>query len=71
MLAELSSIAEDESCSRFILDTAATNMDARRYYIREELQDVRHIDRARNRSRCPATNAFSLCIPGELRDSFS
>lgn len=40
MLAELSSIGEDEFCNRLVLDTAATNKDARRYYKREGLLDA-------------------------------
>ncbi len=40
LLAELSSIARDEYCGRLVLDTAATNVDARRFYKREGLIDA-------------------------------
>jgi ribosomal protein S18 acetylase RimI-like enzyme len=40
LLVELSAIAVDESCGRLVLDTAATNERARRFYKREGLIDA-------------------------------
>ncbi len=40
LLTELSAIALDEYCGRLVLDTAATNESARRFYKREGLIDV-------------------------------
>ncbi len=40
LLKELSAIGEAAGCGRLVLDTAATNTDARRFYVREGLVDV-------------------------------
>jgi len=40
LLKELSSIGVDEYCRRLVLDTAATNANARRFYQREGLIDA-------------------------------
>ncbi|MDQ8730639.1 GNAT family N-acetyltransferase [Bradyrhizobium sp. LHD-71] len=40
LLKELSSIGVDEYCRRLVLDTAATNTNARRFYKREGLIDA-------------------------------
>jgi ribosomal protein S18 acetylase RimI-like enzyme len=40
LLTELSAIGVDEYCSRLVLDTAATNENARRFYKREGLIDA-------------------------------
>ena len=40
LLRELSSIGVDEYCRRLVLDTAATNTNARRFYKREGLLDA-------------------------------
>lgn len=40
LLTELSAIAVDENCGRLVLDTAATNVNARRFYKREGLIDA-------------------------------
>ena len=40
LLTELSVIGKDEACRRLVLDTAAANIDARRFYTREGLLDV-------------------------------
>lgn len=40
LLKELSSIGTDEYCRRLVLDTAATNTNARRFYKREGLIDA-------------------------------
>jgi len=40
LLNELSAIGADEGCQRLVLDTAATNTNARRFYKREGLMDL-------------------------------
>lgn len=40
LLTELSAIGRDEHCRRLVLDTAATNANARRFYKREGLIDA-------------------------------
>lgn len=40
LLTELTAIGVDEYCNRLVLDTAATNENARRFYKREGLLDV-------------------------------
>lgn len=40
LLTELSAIGVDEYCGRLVLDTAATNENARRFYKREGLTDT-------------------------------
>ena len=40
LLTELSAIGVDEYCGRLVLDTAATNADARRFYKRAGLIDA-------------------------------
>ncbi|MBD3848853.1 GNAT family N-acetyltransferase [Bosea sp. SSUT16] len=40
LLTELSAIAVDQQCNRLVLDTAATNEKARRFYKREGLIDA-------------------------------
>jgi hypothetical protein len=40
LLEELARIGVKEKCSRLVLDTAATNANARRFYMREGLLDV-------------------------------
>lgn len=40
LLKELTDIATEDSCSRLVLDTATTNVNARRFYAREGLRDV-------------------------------
>ena len=40
LLTELSAIGVDEYCGRLVLDTAATNLNARRFYKREGLADA-------------------------------
>lgn len=51
LLKELSTIGVDEYCGRLVLDTAATNENARRFYKREGLTDavigfVKQLERA-------------------------
>ncbi|MGA0532609.1 GNAT family N-acetyltransferase [Hansschlegelia sp. KR7-227] len=51
LLKELSTIGVDEYCGRLVLDTAATNENARRFYKREGLNDavigfVKQLERA-------------------------
>ena len=40
LLGELARIGIEERCARLVLDTAATNASARRFYTREGLSDV-------------------------------
>jgi len=40
LLTELSAIGRDDGCRRLVLDTAAANVNARRFYKREGLLDV-------------------------------
>jgi len=40
LLRELSTVARGEHCWRLVLDTAATNANARRFYAREGLRDA-------------------------------
>jgi ribosomal protein S18 acetylase RimI-like enzyme len=40
LLRELSRIGTEEKCQRLVLDTAAANENARRFYKREGLQDI-------------------------------
>jgi GNAT superfamily N-acetyltransferase len=40
LLRELSAIARDDHCRRLVLDTAAANTGARRFYAREGLGDL-------------------------------
>lgn len=40
MLEELSMIGRDEACTRLVLDTAATNLEARQFYTRCGLTDA-------------------------------
>ena len=40
LLAELSAVGKDAHCRRLVLDTAATNTNARRFYKREGLLDA-------------------------------
>ncbi|WP_369796938.1 GNAT family N-acetyltransferase [Cupriavidus sp. WS] len=40
LLRELSGIGVEECCQRLVLDTVATNISARRFYIREGLTEA-------------------------------